>query len=154
MLHSALITNEVVEARPKKRSELYSKWTMKRLMIRLIRSSCYTCMLRRFNFNEKWIMWIKACLISSKVSVVVNGSSTSKFGISKGLRQGNLLAPFLFTIMAEGLRGLMRKATRNNLFKSYKVGEKVMEVNLLQYADDTIFKEKHLSQTWWPSRGC
>lgn len=41
--------------------------------------------------------------------------------------------------MAEGLSGLMREVVSKNLFKGFIVGTKEVEVNLLQYADDTIF---------------
>ena len=44
-------------------------------------------MLRRMGFCFKWIQWIKGCLRSASVSVMVNGSPTDKFIPQKGLRQ-------------------------------------------------------------------
>ena len=67
-------------------------------------------MLRRLGFNGKWIEWIKNCLESSSISVLVNGSPTTAFKPKKGLRQGDPLAPFLFLIMAEGLAEVVRQA--------------------------------------------
>ena len=49
------------------------------------------------------------------------------------------MAPFLFLIVAQGLAGLVKQATRKNLFSRIKVGRKKVEVNLLQFADDTLF---------------
>jgi len=57
----------------------------------------------------------------------------------RGLRQGDPLAPFLFDIVAEGLTGLMRTAVSKNIFSSYQVGRQKEEINILQYADDTLF---------------
>ncbi|XP_028184613.1 uncharacterized protein LOC114371346 [Glycine soja] len=57
----------------------------------------------------------------------------------RDLRQGDPLAPLLFNIVVEGLTGLMRSAVTKNLFSSYQVGKKKEEVNILQYADDTLF---------------
>jgi hypothetical protein len=57
----------------------------------------------------------------------------------KGLKQRDPLAPFLFLIAAEGLRGLMENALDQKKFESMKVGTKKVEFSLLQYADDTIF---------------
>ncbi|MCI65328.1 LINE-1 reverse transcriptase like, partial [Trifolium medium] len=54
------------------------------------------------------------------MSVLVNESPTSDFNVSKGLRQGDPLSPFLFLIVVEGLTGLMHKAVNSNLFHGYK----------------------------------
>jgi len=48
-------------------------------------------------------LWLK----SSMVSVLVNESPMDHFKMKKGLRQGDLLALFLFLIVAEGLNALM-----------------------------------------------
>ena len=70
---------------------------------------------------------------------MINGSTTREFVPERGLRQGDPLAPFLFNIAAEGLTGLMRTAVSKNLFSSYKAGRQKEEINILQYADDTLF---------------
>lgn len=71
--------------------------------------------------------------------ILVNGSPTKEFSVSEGLRQGDPLASFLFNIFAEGLTGLMREALRKNMLASLLVWENEVPVNLLQYADNTIF---------------
>ena len=50
-------------------------------------------------------MWIKGCLASATVFVLVNGSPTEEFYPSRGLRQGDPLAHFLFIVVVEGLQG-------------------------------------------------
>ena len=57
----------------------------------------------------------------------------------RGLRQGDLLAPFLFYIVAKGLTGLMREAQEKNLFEGFKVWKNNVDISILQYADDTVF---------------
>nr|KYP66445.1 LINE-1 reverse transcriptase isogeny [Cajanus cajan] len=96
-------------------------------------------MLKGLGFDGKWIQWIYACLESACVSVLINGSLLEEFKMKRGLKQGDPLLPFLFTIVVEGLIGLMREATRKNLFSGVRVGEKKEEVCILQYTDDTIF---------------
>ena len=76
---------------------------------------------------------------SASISILVNGSPTKEFTPERGLRQGDPLAPFLFNLVAEGLTGLMRTAISKNLFSSYQVGSLKEDVNILQYADDTLF---------------
>jgi len=96
-------------------------------------------MLERVGFCGKWIGWIKGCLESASVSVLVNGSPSKEFFPKKGLRQGNPLAPFLFLIVAEGLTGVFRMVTKRKLIDSLEVGGEKVKVSMLQYADDTIF---------------
>ena len=70
---------------------------------------------------------------------MVNGSPTSEFIPHRGIRQGDSLAPLLFNIAAEGLTGLMREALDKSIFSNFLVGRNNTPVNILQYADDTIF---------------
>ena len=93
----------------------------------------------KLGFCEKWIQWIRECLESTTIPVLVNGSPTKEFKPSRGLRQGDPMAPFLFLIVAQGLSGLVNQATKRNLFSGIKIGDKNVEVNLLQFADDTLF---------------
>ena len=67
-------------------------------------------MMLRLGFDVKWIKWIKTCLNSATVSILINGCSTKEFRPSRGLRQDNHpLAPFWFLIVAKGLAGLVRE---------------------------------------------
>jgi hypothetical protein len=91
-----------------------------------------------FGFNSKWRAWMRACVCSGSMSVLVNGSPTEEINIKRGLKQGDPLAPLLFLIVAEGLGGLMRKAVERGLFAPFHVGRGGMSISLLQYADDTL----------------
>jgi len=77
--------------------------------------------------------------------VLVNGSPTEEFKPTRGLRQGDPLAPFLFLVVAEGLAGLVRQANKANLFSSIKIGREEVELCILQFANDTLFlsEESH-----------
>ncbi|XP_071687919.1 uncharacterized protein [Rutidosis leptorrhynchoides] len=73
-------------------------------------------------FNIRWITWIKACLVSSKASILLNGSPSSKFSIGRGLRQGDPLSPFLFIIGMEGLQAAIHDATNAALYHPLHIG--------------------------------
>ena len=75
-------------------------------------------MLEMLGFCDKWINWIKSWLDSSSVLVLVNGSPTKEFHRKRGLRQGDLLAAFLFLIVTEGLTGVLRKVVEWNLVEN------------------------------------
>ena len=71
--------------------------------------------------------------------MLINGSPTEEFISSRGLRQGDPMTPFLFLVVAEGLAGLVRQATKQNMLTGVKVGRKEIECSMLQFADDTLF---------------
>jgi len=73
------------------------------------------------------------------VSVLVNRSPIKEFVPTRGLRQGDPMAPFLFLIVAEGLARLVRQAVKKNLYDGIKVGSNGTKVGLLQFGDDTLF---------------
>lgn len=74
-------------------------------------------LLANFGFGDKWINWLKCCVTSARISVLVNGSPTDEFSPQRGLRQGDPLSPFLFNIIAEGLNLLLERAKEIGLFK-------------------------------------
>jgi hypothetical protein len=89
-------------------------------------------MLRRFGFGEKWRGWMKACVCSGNMSILVNGSPTEEISIKRGLKQGDPLAPLLFLIVAEGLGSLMRMAVVKGRFQPFLVGREELPISLLQ----------------------
>lgn len=95
-------------------------------------------MIQRVGFDDRWRAWIRACVFSGNLSVLVNGSPTEDISIKKGLKQGDLLAPFLFLLVAEGLSGLMRQAVALHLFTGISLGDHGPTISHLQYADDTL----------------
>lgn len=69
-------------------------------------------MKERMGFNETWRNWINECLGSASVSILVHGSPTEEFKVSKGLRQGDPMAQFLFLIVAESLSGIIKNVMK------------------------------------------
>nr|KAJ0202669.1 hypothetical protein LSAT_V11C500242840 [Lactuca sativa] len=56
-----------------------------------------------------------------KISVIINGSATTEFGMERGVRQGDPLSPFLFIIAAEGLNIAMETTKEKGLFEGLKI---------------------------------
>jgi len=86
LLDSVLVVNEVVDdlKRRKKRG----------MIVKLDFEKAYDSvsweflfyLLGRLGFCGKWVRWIRACLESATVSVLVNGSPTKEFKPTRGLR--------------------------------------------------------------------
>ena len=90
--------------------------------------------LESFNFGPDIIKYIKVIYTNIKSTVLNNGFWCKYFNISRGVRQGCPLSPYLFLICAEILAMNIRQSPslngiriRNNDFR------------ICQYADDTVF---------------
>lgn len=59
--------------------------------------------MEKISFAQKFIKWVKACISSPWISPLVNGRSVEYFQDSRGLRQGCLISPLLYTIQASVL---------------------------------------------------
>jgi len=139
IMDSVLVVNEVMEEiKKRKNNYIFFKVDYEKTYDSVDRGFLYY-MLERLGFCGRWIGWIRACLESSSVSALVNGSPTQEFKPRKGLRQGDPLTLFLFFIVAEGLAGVVRKAVEKELLESVEIGGRLIKVNMLQFADDTFF---------------
>ena len=115
MLDSVLMANEVIEdLRRFGRSGLCLKVDFEKAYGSMRWDFLYD-MLHRLSFHSKCIKWIRGCMESATVSVLVNESPTGEFKPTRGLRQGDPLAPVLFIVVVEGLTGLVRQAIKTNL---------------------------------------
>ncbi|RVW68273.1 hypothetical protein CK203_063587 [Vitis vinifera] len=77
--------------------------------------------LERKRFSSKWRTWMRGCLSSISFAVLVNGNTKEWVKASKGLRQGDPLSPFLFTIVANMLNRLMLRAEESGLLEGFRV---------------------------------
>ena len=57
-------------------------------------------------FNLSMVNWIMGCVTTVSYVVLINGSASSFFKHTRGLRQGCPLSPYLFLLVAKGLKGL------------------------------------------------
>ncbi|XP_058732909.1 uncharacterized protein LOC131604490 [Vicia villosa] len=71
------------------------------------------------------------------MSVLVNGSPTREFSVTRGLRKGDPLSPFLFLLVAEGFEEMVKVASSLGDFKGFSLDDH-NHFELLQFADDTI----------------
>ncbi|WKA03325.1 hypothetical protein VitviT2T_021440 [Vitis vinifera] len=90
-------------------------------------------------FNPRWRKWIRGCLSSVSFAILVNGNAKGWVKASRGLRQGDPLSPFLFTIVADVMSRMLLRAEERNVFEGFRVGRNRTRVSHLQFADDTIF---------------
>jgi hypothetical protein len=100
----------------------------------------------RKGFCKRWIEWILKAVCGGRVAVNLNGELGYYFRSYKGLRQGNPLSPLLFNLVADGLSGILSKASTRGVIE--RVTPYLVEGGLthLQYADDTVLFIKNSKQ--------
>lgn len=109
------MANEIVdEAKKRKYSYFLLKADFEKAYDTVRWKFLYSLM-RIMGFSEKWVQWIKECLESASISVLVNDSPIEEFSMKKGLRQGDPLTLFLFLVVAEGLEVVMRMTVQKKV---------------------------------------
>ncbi|XP_058726432.1 uncharacterized protein LOC131597777 [Vicia villosa] len=137
LLDGVVVANELVDYATKAKSEV--------LLFKVDFEKAYDkvnweflrAMMSTMGFGDRWLRWMKAIVFSSHMSVMVNGSTTKEFKVEKGLRQGDPISPFLFVIVAEGLKGLVNRAVENGDFKGFNFKRRCF-IDVLKFSDDTI----------------
>ncbi|GJT80314.1 RNA-directed DNA polymerase, eukaryota [Tanacetum coccineum] len=98
-------------------------------------------MLNKFGFRVKWRGWIQGCLNTAIGSILVNRSPTFKFEFHKGLKQRDLLSPFLSILIMESLHFSFKYVVNASLYKGIPIDDTLI-LNHLFYADDVMFVGK------------
>ncbi|GJV08992.1 putative RNA-directed DNA polymerase, partial [Tanacetum coccineum] len=89
-----------------------------------------------FGFHPKMIKWIMACVTSTSFSLSINGDIHGYFKGKQGLRQGNLLSPYLFTLVMEVLTLILKRRVQDsNVFRYHKHCEELKIINVC-FADE------------------
>nr|XP_025670472.1 uncharacterized protein LOC112770307 [Arachis hypogaea] len=89
-------------------------------------------------FGDRWRGWIKECVCSASMSVLINGSPAKPFKMERGLRQGDPLSPILFVLVVDVLHRMIGEAVRNGRISPLLVGRDNIELSHLEFVDDTI----------------
>ncbi|XP_022030437.1 uncharacterized protein LOC110931348 [Helianthus annuus] len=89
-----------------------------------------------FGFHADMVHWIMVCVSTTTFSVCINGDVHGFFKGNRGLRQGDPISPYLFTLVMEILTAILQHAVRiDSSFKFHNKCERQQIINLC-FADD------------------
>ena len=88
--------------------------------------------LEKLNFGLSFTKWVKILYTNISSCIINNGITSPYFDLSKGVRQGDPLSPYLFIIAKEFLAQTIRQSAD---VKGIKLGQH--EQKMTMYADDT-----------------
>ncbi|XP_019157963.1 PREDICTED: uncharacterized protein LOC109154684 [Ipomoea nil] len=94
--------------------------------------------LSKFNFPSRLISLIMFSLKESTISINWNGGKLPAFGVGRGVRQGDPLAPYLFILAMETLSWAIQEEVNSGRWKPYKVARGGSDISHLFFADDLI----------------
>nr|GFA58358.1 hypothetical protein [Tanacetum cinerariifolium] len=92
----------------------------------------------QFGFHHYMVSWIMSCLSSPSFSVKVNGECHGFFKGMRGLRQGDPLSPYLFTLVMEVFSLMVkRRIEEDGTFKYHWRCERLKHTHL-SFTDDLM----------------
>lgn len=94
--------------------------------------------LKAFGFNQPWIRWVSELIKSTSYSILVNGTPSTPFRPTRGIRQGDPLSPFLFVILMEGLSRLIIKKKDEGQIRGLQPIRSCPATTHQQFVDDTM----------------
>lgn len=92
----------------------------------------------KLGFGEHWIQLVMQCVTTIHYSILVNRIPKNTIIPIRGLRQGDLLSPYLFLLCAEGLSCLVNKVEREGNVRGISISNGGTRVNHLLFTYDCI----------------
>uniref|UniRef100_A0A803PZR9 Reverse transcriptase domain-containing protein n=1 Tax=Cannabis sativa TaxID=3483 RepID=A0A803PZR9_CANSA len=133
ILDSVMIANETVEDyRSRGKSGMVFKIDFEKAYDR-VEWDFLDLVMHKKGFGSTWRKWIRGCLSTTSFSIFVNGRPRGKFRASRGLRQGDPLSPFLFTLVADILGRMVDKAVNSGSLSGFRVGKDKIQISHLQF---------------------
>ncbi|XP_060965296.1 uncharacterized protein LOC133034262 [Cannabis sativa] len=94
--------------------------------------------LSQIGLSQPLTKWIRACILTKEIKLLINGSIEGRIKPERGLRQGDPLSPTLFITAAETLSRLIFQKEKSGEIRGFKMGRNDTAVTHLMFAEDII----------------
>lgn len=94
--------------------------------------------LHHFGFHPKMVYWLMKCVTTASFSVSINGETHGYFKGGRGLRQGDPISPYLFTVVMEVFNLIFKRTIKTLKTFKFHWRCKKHEITHLCFADDLI----------------
>nr|GEU58636.1 hypothetical protein [Tanacetum cinerariifolium] len=95
----------------------------------------YKVVSEKFGFPEKMVKWIMVCVSTTKFSININGERECYFTGGRGLRQGDPMSPYPFTLVMEAFNLIIRRNINDNKeFKGLTKAEQKSILDIVPFA--------------------
>ncbi|GKD65820.1 RNA-directed DNA polymerase, eukaryota, reverse transcriptase zinc-binding domain protein, partial [Tanacetum coccineum] len=125
---------------------LYRKQKIKKVAFKIDLQKAYDTIswnflkvvLEQFGFPDKMVKWIMVCVSTAKFTININGERVGYFSGGRGLRQGDPMSPYLFTLVMEAFNLIMRKNIKDTAEFKFHHGCQKLGITHLCFADDLL----------------
>ncbi|XP_026451504.1 uncharacterized protein LOC113351785 [Papaver somniferum] len=99
---------------------------------------CWDTINNEMGFHSDWLSLIEQCVSTTNISLLINGSPSSTFSLTRGIRQGDPLSPYLFLFIIEAFSRLLQRNVDAGLIQGLKINKHCPYINHLFFADDCL----------------
>lgn len=92
----------------------------------------------KMGFEKVFIKWIMICLSTASYSFNINGVAGGYVVPSRGIRQGDLISPYLFLMCSEGFSNMIKQAVGRGALTGVKISRQGPSITHLLFADDSL----------------
>ena len=92
----------------------------------------------KLGFPGDWVDKVMSCVTSPSFSVLINGKPFGMIHPTRGIRQGDVLSPYLFLLCAEGFTSLLQKAVLEGNIQGVSICRRAPRISHLLFTNDSL----------------